>query len=119
MRYVYFAVFLCVVCVPFAMAKKDKGTTTLKDVQPAGTTDKKNKNQQIDFFFDASGMSYVCRTSHKTEVRATDFVVGTNLTYELDEHKGKLKNASGKQVKCSVVRVEKLPAALATPTTRN
>jgi hypothetical protein len=52
-------------------------------------------------------MSYVCRTSHKTKVKATDFVVGTNLTYQLDEHKGKLKNASNEQVKCTVVRRRK------------
>jgi hypothetical protein len=102
-----------------ATAKKEKGTTTLKDAQPAGTTDKKNKNQQFDFSFDASGMSYVCRTSHKNEVKATDFVVGTNLTYELDEHKGKLKNASGEQVKCNVVRVEKLPANSTGPAAKN
>ena len=119
MRYVYCAVLLFVVGVPFAMAKKDKGATTLKDVQPAGTTDKNNKNQQFDFSFDASGMSYVCRTSHKTKLKATDFIVGTNLIYELDEHEGKLKNTSGKQVKCTVVRVEKLPAASAAPATRN
>ena len=119
MRYVYCAVLLLVLCVPYAMAKKEKGTTTLKDAQPAGTTDKKNKNQQFDFSFDASGMSYVCRTSHKNEVKATDFVVGTNLTYELDEHKGKLKNASGEQVKCNVVRVEKLPANSTGPAAKN
>jgi hypothetical protein len=119
MRCVYCAVLLLVLCVPFAMAKKEKGTTTLKDVQPAGTTDKKNKNQQLDFSFDASGMGYVCRTSHKTKVKATDFVVGTNLTYELDEHEGKLKNATGKQVKCTVVRVEKLPATPTAPAARN
>ena len=119
MRYVYCAMLLSFLCVPFAMAKKEKGTTTLKDVQPAGTTDKKNNNQQLDFSFDASGMSYLCRTSHKTGVKATDFVVGTNLTYELDEHKGKLKNASGEQVKCTVVRVEKLPTTSTAPTARN
>ena len=119
MRYVNCAVLLLVLCVPFAMAKKEKGTTTLKDVQPAGTTDKNKKNQQFDFSFDASGMSYVCRTSHKTEVQATDFVVGTNLTYQMDEHEGKLKNASGKQVKCTVVRVEKLPATSTAPAARN
>jgi hypothetical protein len=64
-------------------------------------------------------MSYVCRTSHKNEVKATDFVVGTNLAYELDEHKGKLKNASGEQVKCNVVRVEKLPANSTGPAAKN
>jgi hypothetical protein len=108
MRHVI-AVLLClVVCVPAILAKKDKGNATLKDLQPAGTTDKKNKNQQFDFYFDASEMSYVCRTSHKTEMRATDFVVGAPLTYELNDHKGKLKGGSGKLVKCTVVRVEKL-----------
>ena len=50
MRYVYCAVLLLVLCVPLAMAKKEKGTTTLKDVQPAGTTDQKNQNQQFEFF---------------------------------------------------------------------
>lgn len=119
MRCVYCGLLFLVVCVPFAMAKKEKGTTTLKDVQPAGTTDKKNKNQQFDFSFDTSGMSYVCRTSHKTKMKATDFVVGTSLSYELDEHDGKLKNSSGKQVKCTVVRVEKMPATSAAPATRN
>ena len=119
MRYVYCAVLLLILCVPYATAKKEKGTTTLKDVQPAGTTDKKNKNQQFDLSFDASGMSYVCRTSHDTKLKATDFVVGTNLAYEMDEQKGKLKNASGKQVKCTVVRVEKLPATSSAPTARN
>jgi len=119
MSYVYCAALLLVLCVPFAMAKKEKGTTTLKDVQPAGTTDKKNKNQQFDLSFDVSGMSYICRTSHDAKVKATDFVVGTNLTYEMDEHEGKLKNASGKQVKCTVVRVEKLPATSGAPPARN
>jgi FPC/CPF motif-containing protein YcgG len=119
MRYIYCAALLLVLCVPFAMAQKQKGTTTLKDVQPAGTTDKKNQNQQFDFSFDANGMSYVCRTSHKTKVKATDFVVGTNLTYQVDEHKGKLKNASGEEVKCTVVRVEKLPATPTAPAARN
>ena len=109
------AVLLLIVvgALPASAAKKEKGTTTLKDVQATGTTDNKNKNQQFDFTFDASGMSYVCRTSHKTEVKATDFVVGADLTYELDEHKGKLKNSSGEQVKCTVVRVEKLPTPAA------
>ncbi len=119
MCYRYCAVLLVVLIVPFAMAEKQKGTTTLTDVQPAGTTDKKNKNQQFDFSFDASGMRYICRTNHDTKIKATDFVVGTNLRYELDEQEGKLKNKSGKQVKCNVVRVEKLPATPPAPAARN
>lgn len=118
MRHLFCFVMLFAVCVPFAMAKKDKGTTTLKDVKPAGTIDQEDEKQQFDFFFDASGMSYVCRTSHKSKVKATDFVVGTNLTYELDENEGKIKSSSGKEVKCTVVRVEKLTDASA-PAVRN
>lgn len=85
--------------------KKDSGKTTLKDLQPAGTTDKDNKNQQYDFSFSVSGKDYTCRTGQKTKLKATDFVVGSEVTYELDENKGKLKNSNGKKVECSVVRV--------------
>ena len=89
-------------------AKKDTGTTTLKDVQTAGTTDTKdNKNQQYDFIFEASGNHYTCRTSPKTSVKAIDFVVGSEVKYELDSDKAKLKTTAGKEVKCTVVRVEK------------
>src|SRR5215472_17452675 len=92
-------------------AKKDKGTTTLKDVRPAGTTDTKDKKkQQYDFIFEASGHHDTCRTSPKTSLKATDFVVGRDVTYELDGDKGKLKTTTGKQVKCTVVRVEGLSA---------
>jgi hypothetical protein len=90
-------------------AKKDAGTTTLNDVQPAGTTDtKEKKNQQYDFIFEASGNHYTCRTGPKTSVKAVDFVVGSDVKYEVDGDKGKLKTTAGKEVKCTVVRVEKI-----------
>ena len=89
-------------------AKKEVGTTTLKDLQPAGTTDTKDKKkQQYDFIFETLGNHYTCRTSPKTSVKAIDFVVGSDLTYELDGDKGKLKTTAGKKVECTVVRVEK------------
>ena|SRR5580765_3692922 len=91
-------------------AKKDSGTTTLKDVQPAGTTDKEKKKQQYDFVFEASGNHYTCRTNPNTSVKATDFVVGSDVKYEVNGDKGELKSTSGKQVKCTVVRVEKISA---------
>ena len=90
-------------------AQKNAGTTTLKDVQPAGTTNtKEKKNQQYDFIFEASENHYTCRTSPKTSVKAIDFVVGSDVKYELDGDKGKLKTTAGKEVKCMVVRVEKI-----------
>ena len=93
-------------------AEKDTGATILKDVQPAGTTDtKEKKNQQYDFIFEASGNHYTCRSSPKNSVKAVDFVVGSDMKYEIDGDKGKLKTTAGKQVKCTVVRVEKIPGA--------
>jgi hypothetical protein len=40
-------------------------------------------------------------------VKAVDFVVGSGVKYEVDGEKGKLKTTAGKEVKCTVVRVEK------------
>jgi len=94
-------------------AKKDSGSTTLKDLEPVATTSKQNKNQQYDFTFESSARRYVCRTSPKTSVKATDFVVGTELKYEVNGNKGDLKSTSGKQVKCTVVRVEEVSAPAA------
>jgi hypothetical protein len=102
--------FLTIFCpLNASAAKKDAGATTLKDVQPAGTTDtKEKKKQQYDFIFEASGNHYICRTSPKTSVKAVDFVVGSDVKYEVDGEKVKLKTTTGKEVKCTVVRVEKV-----------
>lgn len=83
---------------------KDSGSTVLKDVQPAGTPEKKEK-QQYDLSFATASKSYTCRTSEKKSVNATDFVVGSNVTYEINGNKGKVKTAAGKQVDCLIVRV--------------
>jgi len=89
-----------------ASASKETGTTVLKDVQPAGTTDKKHKHQQYDLSLSTtSGTDYTCRTNEKDQVKATDFVVGSNVTYEFKDNKGKLKSSVGRKVDCTVVRV--------------
>jgi hypothetical protein len=85
---------------------KDSGTTVLKDFQPAGTTDKHHKNQQYDLLFASpAGKEYTCRTSEKTSVKATDFVVSSNLTYKINDNKAKVKTSSGKELSCTIVRV--------------
>ena len=95
---------------------KLKGTSSLKDFQPAGDTSKKDKNQQYDFIFVASGTQYTCRTSYKTKLKATDFPVGSDIKYQIDKDKGEVKNMAGKGTKCSIVRVEKLAdSTAATP----
>jgi hypothetical protein len=87
-------------------ANKISGTTTLKDVQPAGTTDKDHKHQQYDLsFVSSTGEDYTCRTSPKKSVNATDFVVGSSVNYQVDGNKGKVKSSAGKQLNCTIVRV--------------
>ncbi len=94
-----------------AAGSKIEGTTTLKDFQPAGMTDKEQKNQQYDLSFVALGKQYTCRTIEKKSLKASDFVVGSDLTYEIGGNKGKLKNATGKKVECTVMRVAEMSAS--------
>jgi hypothetical protein len=104
------ALFIMMIVITAAAGSKIEGTTTLKDFQPAGTTDKDHKNQQYDLSFAASGKQFTCRTSEKKSLNATDFVVGSDVKYQIDGNKGKVKNASGKQIECTIVRVADLSA---------
>ncbi|MGO9678935.1 MAG: hypothetical protein ACLPW4_16955 [Candidatus Sulfotelmatobacter sp.] len=106
------ALFIIATAIAATAGSKIEGTTALKDFQPFGTTDKKtHKNQQYDLSFVAAGKQYTCRSVEKESLRATDFVVGADVRYEVNGDKGKLKNATGKQVECTIVRVAEVPAA--------
>jgi hypothetical protein len=113
MRKCYTVAFLVMVFAMTAVAgSKIEGTTTLKDFQPAGTTDKKtHKHQQYDLSFVAQGKQYTCRTNENEFLKATDFVVGSGMDFEINGTKGKVKSVSGKKTECSVVRVAELPAS--------
>jgi hypothetical protein len=117
MRRLNGALLLVLICaITAAAGKKDSGTTALKNLEPAGTPGtkgKKNKKtkQEFDFSFEASGKTYTCRTSEKTTVNATDFVIGSNVNYAIDGDKGKLKSAAGKEVKCTIVRVANISSS--------
>lgn len=87
-------------------ANKESGSTTLTNVQPAGTTDKKHKKQQYDLTLSTTKNEYTCRTDENEKVNATDWVVGSSISYKINGNKGEVKNTqSGKNVKCTVVRV--------------
>ncbi len=89
-----------------ALASKIEGTTTLKDSQPTGMPDKEHKHQAYDLSFQAQGKQYTCRTDPKKSMNATDFVVGTDVKYQVNGNKGKIKTPQGKEVECKIVRVE-------------
>jgi hypothetical protein len=93
-----------------AFAEKLKGPATLKDFQPFGTTDKEHKHQAYDLSFDAKGNSYTCRTDSGKSTNATDFVVGSQINYEIDDNKATIKTQQNKKVGCKIVRVEKTGA---------
>ena len=101
---------LCLGSVGMA-ANKESGSSTLKDVQPAGTTDKKHKKQQYDLTFATAKNEYTCRTNENQKVQATQFVVGSPITYTVNGNKGDVKSTqSGKNAKCTLVRVGALSA---------
>jgi gentisate 1,2-dioxygenase len=97
------------IAITAAAGSKIEGTTTLKDFQPTGTTDKSHKNQQYDLSFVATGKEYTCRTNEKKSLKATDFVVGSDMKYEINGNKGKVKSSTGKQLECTIVRVAAVP----------
>lgn len=115
MRRFMILTLLAMLTVNAIAASKDAGTTVLKDVQPAGTPDKKQKQQYDVSFVSASGKDYTCRTSEKKDVKVHEFVVGSNVTYEVKGNKGKVKTAAGKELSCTIVRVANASAAPATP----
>ena len=104
-----FAIATIAMTLP-ASAEKLNGPSTLKDFQPFGTVDKEHKHQAYDLSFDAKGNSYTCRTNSGKSTNATDFVVGTQITYEIDNNKATIKTPQNKKVGCKIVRVEKTPA---------
>ena len=108
MRKLTVILLVVLMCATSFAGDKLKGTTTLKDLQPTGNTDKNRKNQQYDLLFTDTGKKYTCLTTDK--IRATDFVVGSDLKFEIGGDKAKLKNAHGKELKCTIVRVENLSA---------
>jgi hypothetical protein len=117
MRKLLIASLLVLATLPVGAAPKDKGKTTLKDIQPAGTTDKKHKHLQYDLSFSttATGKDYTCRTKENEKPKATDMVVGSGLSYEVSGNKGKVKFDNGKDLDCTIVRVANSPAATPPP----
>jgi len=93
-----------------ASAAKLNGSADLKDLQPFGTTDKDHKHQAYDLIFDAEGHNYTCRTNPKKSIDATEFVVGSQINYEIDKNKAKIKTRQNNKLECKIVRVERSPA---------
>ncbi|MGC1297219.1 MAG: hypothetical protein WA869_19490 [Alloacidobacterium sp.] len=110
MRKFVLAFLMVALAIPAMADKKLQGTTTLKDSQPTGTPDKEHKHQAYDLSFNAADKAYTCRTDPNKSMNATDFVIGSNVNYQIDGQKAKIKTSEGKQVDCKIVRVEAVTA---------
>ena len=111
MRKAVLAFLVITSVVPALADKKIQGSTVLKDSQPAGIKGKDQKHQAYDLSFNTTDKAYTCRTDPNKSTNATDFVVGSNVNYEIDGQKVKIKTSEGKQVECKIVRVEAVPVA--------
>jgi hypothetical protein len=115
MRKLMLVSLLLILTLPAAAATKDTGKTTLKDVQPATASDKKQKKLRYDLSLSTpSGKDYTCR-SKSDSLKATDMVVGSEISYEIKGDKGKIKLSGGKNVDCTIVRVANSPVAAPPP----
>ena len=103
------ASLLFAVTLTASAGNKLQGTMTLKDLQPFGTKDKEHKHQAYDLSFQAEGKNYTCRTDSGKSTNATDFVVGTDMKYQIDGNKAKIKTPQNKELQCNIVRVEAVP----------
>jgi hypothetical protein len=100
--------------IPALADHKFEGDTVLKDAQPAGVAnkhDKHMKHQVFDLTFDAAGNEYICRTDSDKSMNPMDFVVGSNIHYQVDGKKVKIMTPNNKKVACKLVRVAVAPAA--------
>ena len=103
------ASLLFAVTLTASAGNKLQGTMTLKDLQPFGTQDKEHKHQAYDLSFQAEGKNYTCRTDSGKSTNATEFVVGTDMKYQINGNKAKIKTPQDKELQCKIVRVEAIP----------
>jgi hypothetical protein len=105
---------LCIALSMFAgataYASKRTDPATLSDVQATNFGPAKKKHQQYDFSVLAAGRSYSCRTSEDKSTNATDFVVGSSITFISNGKNGEIETPNGKKAKCTITRVQDMPA---------
>lgn len=89
-----------------ALAAKSTVQGTIKNLQATNFSPAKKKHQQYDFSIQTANGNYQCRTSQDHSTNATDFAVGSAITFVLDGKKGQVKTSNGKSAKCTITRVE-------------
>lgn len=94
-----------------ALAEKRVEPGTIQDLQPTNFAVAKKKHQQYDFSINTAAHSYGCRTPEDKKINATDFVVGSSVTFKMSGRNGEVKTNQGKSTKCLITRVADVSAA--------
>lgn len=101
-----FALIGCIAMTTSSVwAAKTSVPATIKDLQPTNFSVSKKKHQQYDFSIQTTSTNYQCRTSQDKSLNATDFPVGTEITFTFDGPKGQIKTTNNKSTKCTITRV--------------
>jgi hypothetical protein len=106
-RFVYIALIALVGTAAFAEKRTEQGT--IQDFQATNFAVAKKQHQQYDFSIVTSGHSYGCRTPENKKINATDFVVGSAVTFISNGRNGEVKTPQGKSAKCLITRVADAP----------
>ena len=105
-----FFALMAVLALPAAFAEKNTEPATLKDLQPTNFAVAKKKHQQYDFTVLTASRSYSCRTPEDKKINATDFLVGSSVTFTSSGRNGEVITRHDKKVKCMITRVEAMPS---------
>ncbi len=96
-----------------AFAEKLTAPGTIQDLQPTNFAVAKKKHQQFDFSITTASHSYGCRTPENKKLDATEFVVGSSVTFTANGRNGEVKTDKGKTAKCLITRVADTPPGAA------
>src|SRR5271156_2088851 len=102
-RFGYIALIALVGTSAFAAKITEQGT--IQDLQPTNFAVAKKQHQQFDFSIVTAGHSFSCRTPENKKVNASDFVVGSPVTFIANGRNGEVKTPHGKSAKCLITRV--------------
>jgi hypothetical protein len=92
-----------------AFAEKLTAPGTIQDLQPTNYAVANKKHQQFDFSITTASHSYGCRTPENKKLDATEFVVGSSVTFIANGRNGEVKTSKGKSAKCLITRVADTP----------
>ncbi len=88
-----------------AFAERLTAPGTIQDLQPTNYAVAKKKHQQFDFSITTASHTYGCRTPENKKLDATQFVVGSPVTFTANGRNGEVKTNRGKTAKCLITRV--------------